>query len=159
MGVVIYFRVGLSENTLVKWRSFEYKEQDYWHNDPMVHQIVKDIDNCDYVDRTIYINKKGQMLESTELSEGARTLIALYKAPQYEYNADYLGDNCISWLLTINKMHDIHIATTRFLKFIGPAHSKEPVLDLTCVNTNTHFTTMYDFVTHLIATDLILDLH
>lgn len=156
---MIYLRVGLTGETVSFIDAYSYGIGKEIYEDPLIRDITKDLDDCQYIGDNVFQRADGRFISFDELSDGSRTLIEMHANPDNEYDMTNCGDNCFPWLIKMSKLHDIKIATTRFLKLIDPKDSKIEPIDIICVNTGTYFNNFYDFVSYLLGSNLISKLH
>ena len=84
-----------------------------WMNDPMVKQIVLDIDNTDIIkDGLLNSRVFKKFISPTELSTGSKMLILMLKDDSLSdsyFLSDRLGENCFKWVFVISKLRDINL--------------------------------------------------
>ena len=104
----IWIRNKNDENVITA-QSFDAFFEDEWFNDPMVKEIIKDIDNSDaHSFRQIDSPVLGP-ISYRELSSGTLGLIMMmYLNDDYDFSSLYFGDNCAKWILEISKNRDIN---------------------------------------------------
>jgi len=99
---------------------FEELYENEWFEDPLVRQILADIDECDYVGMRCRDRLDPNIEFSVfELSTGAKGLIMLLKM-QYDSIRIWgtaFGDNCSKWLLKIAQNRNIILELEHYLKF------------------------------------------
>lgn len=96
---------------------FRYYMKDAWFEDPIVKQIVKDIDGADVSSAYAMQHPVYGAINYTMLSSTCRTAIMLYELPNETINATYCGEKAGDWILRIGEMQDAHIALNYALLF------------------------------------------
>lgn len=88
-----------------------------WLDDPIVKQIIKDIDKSDVISPyCIYSPVLGQ-ITMDRVSGSAKALILMLKMPKMQIWAQLCGDNCCTWIIKISKIHDIHLVFSNSMGF------------------------------------------
>ncbi len=87
---------------------FDNMYYDEWFDDPIVKQIVKDIDKSDVISANNIISPVLGLINCLELSTGCKNLIIAYKTDEI-IDATNCGDNCGDWLLKIAEMKDLSV--------------------------------------------------
>lgn len=72
-----------------------------WFDDPLVKEMVKDVDDSEVVGPYLIISPVLGPIAPTHLSGGVKVLILLLKDPNFIYNISNCGDNCAKWILKI----------------------------------------------------------
>ena len=96
---------------------FNYNYEDEWFDDPMVKEMVKDVDKSDVVSQQCVVSPVLGAIPVTKISGGVKALILLLKDPSLEIWATACGDNCAKWIIEISKLHDIHIVLEHIMQF------------------------------------------
>ncbi len=107
---MIHIRFERLPNTLIY--SSDYFDVNYereWFRDPLVQQIVQDIDHSMVISDSVIDSPVLDLIGPRDLSNGAKTLILMLKEPEHEFNGTAIGDNCGAWMIRIGKMHDITV--------------------------------------------------
>lgn len=101
---------------------FDILYLDVWFSDPLVIEIVRDIDNCEVISSQLITSPILGSMSPTFLSSGCKFLIMCL---HYEdiidpdecvvFDGDRFGDNCIPWLFKIVSNKDVNIWTNRVL--------------------------------------------
>lgn len=108
-------------------RRFPFRYEDSWFDDPIVRQMVKDIENGEvYSANSIKVEPYG-VINCTQLSSTCRNLILAYKVDNVLINATYCGDSAGEWLLRLGEMKDLTISLNYPLMF--PKSIKAVVLN------------------------------
>lgn len=87
----------------------EYKPE--WFEDSFVRRVLETIDNIDIAKSSCVTFKNkitGDLHAHEKLSTGCKTVILLYKLPEYIYHARF-GDNCTDFVEEIASKQDITI--------------------------------------------------
>ena len=87
-----------------------------WFNDPVVKQMVLDIDKTEVISAYNIISPFLGGINYNGLSTGVKTLIYVYKIGGPTRSTQF-GDNCCPWLLKIAKDKDINIRMQHCLIF------------------------------------------
>lgn len=99
---------------------FEERCKPEWFDDPIVQEIIADIDTCRYVGKHCQdLLDPSIEFSIYELSTGSKGLIMLLKM-DYESIRVWgtaFGDNCSPWLLKIAENRDIVLELEHYLKF------------------------------------------
>ncbi len=97
------------------WFRFNYEEE--WFEDPLVAEIMADVDKSYYKGNQLIINDEMGPIPPERLSEGVQTLICIYKMPDLMYNATKCGENCAKWLVEIGRREDVTVNLRYYLPF------------------------------------------
>lgn len=98
---------------------FDMVYKDEWFDDPLVKQIIKDIDGSDVISSLSMNNPTFGIHTYRELSSGAVILILLLKEETNDFPL-YLtkcGDNCTPWICRISKMVDKEVYLRHLMRF------------------------------------------
>lgn len=134
---------------------FNHSYEDEWFEDPIVKQIVKDIDNTEIVSPNLAISPVLGPIPPTKISGGSKAVIQMLKRPviisnitgkQLAHPGNSCGDNCASWIYKISKMRDILLHLTYNMKFPDD-------VELTIVETGTVCKSREEFVKEWFAWD------
>ena len=96
---------------------FNYNYEDEWFDDPLVKQMVKDIDKSEVLSAYNVISPVLGSIPTTKISGGVKALILMYKLPGVYVWATACGDNCAEWLLKISEMQDVYIVLEHIMRF------------------------------------------
>lgn len=99
---------------------FDAEYEPSWFSSETAKQIIKDIDNSEYI--------SGEYIESPVLggippmmlSTGCKTLLLLLNEPELIVSGDRMGDNCFPWLLRIAEKRDITITLSHSVELMEP---------------------------------------
>ena len=94
---------------------FIYEEE--WFDDPLVREMVLDIDKTEVIDRNICISPVLGAIPPEKLSGGVKSLILMLKRPDLVMWATSCGDNCAKWIIEIAKRQDITIVLEHVMHF------------------------------------------
>lgn len=108
---------------------FNYAYYPEWLDDPLVHEMVEDVDRSKVISAGIVIHRNGLPMACTGLSGGVKCLILALKANEdFVYNSTIWGDNCTKWLAKISFLADFEIQITHFLNFfVGTNRGEDPI--------------------------------
>ena len=109
-----------------------------WFKDPMVKEMVKDVDLSDLLDNGTTMSPVLGPIPVTKISGGVKALILALKTDIVIYGTA-MGDNCSTWLAKIGKMKDVDICFEHPMKFTTD-------LDAICVDTGRIIKTPKDFL-------------
>lgn len=113
---------------------FNHVYEDNWLADPVVKQMVKDVDKSDLVDQCVISPVLGQIAPE-RLSGGVKALILLLKEdnPECYINMTACGQNCAKWLAYISTHRDCVCVQTGFhIDFT------DMDVDILCLNNGEH---------------------
>ena len=85
---------------------FKYDYEESWIIDPMVKEMIQDVDSSTVIDSGIIDSPVLGKIPPTALSGGVKTLILVKFEPEKVFNASTCGDNCAKWLLKIAEQED-----------------------------------------------------
>lgn len=108
-----------------------------WFKDPMVKDMVKDIDLSDLLDNGTTMSPVLGPIPVTQISGGVKTLILALKTDIMIWGTA-MGDNCSKWLAKISKIKDVDICFEHPMEFVTD-------LDAICVDTGRIIKTPGDF--------------
>lgn len=144
---MLYIRFGTTPETV--WgidRHFRNVYEREWFNDPLVREMVKDVDKSEVIAGTAIDSPLFGVISPLELSGGVKTLICMLKEPGKEFYGTSCGNNCGKWMIEIGKRMDVHIALMHILEFLPPSQATDPILNAVCVNTGAPINTMQDLI-------------
>lgn len=91
-----------------------------WMDDPIVKQMVKDIDKSKVVSRNVIESPVLGQIPPQWLSGGVKGLILILKETyKREYSSQIFGDNCVPWLVKLGEMVDYTLMIEHPIMFIG----------------------------------------
>lgn len=96
---------------------FKYAYEDDWITNPIVKEIIKDVDKSSVTDANLIFSPVLGMISPLLLSNGVKTLILMLHEPENIFNISTCGDNCAKWILEIGKKLDITVALYHFMDF------------------------------------------
>lgn len=96
---------------------FKYAYEDEWLADPLVKDIVKDIDNSTIIDNNLIESPVLGKIAPSILSGGTKTLMLIKNEPENIFNASTCGDNCSKWLLKIGALQDVTVNLYHIMDF------------------------------------------
>ena len=120
-------------------RYFNNVYEDDWFDDPLVREMIKDIDQSDVVGPNLIQSQILGPIPPVTLSGGVKTLILLLKKPEKCYNLNNCGDNCEKWIKAISEIHDINADLQYLLSF-------DTDFEIKVLNRNKVITTFREFV-------------
>lgn len=85
---------------------FNNQYEDIWLEDPIVSQIIKDIDKSDLISVNAVHSPILGIIPITRISGGAKALILMLKTERIIWGTA-CGDNCADWIVKISTMKDI----------------------------------------------------
>ena len=80
---------------------FKYDYEEDWIVDPMVKEMIRDVDKSTVIDSGIIDSPVLGKIPPIGLSGGVKTLILVKFEPEKVFNVSTCGDNCAKWLLKI----------------------------------------------------------
>lgn len=144
---MIHIRFERSPNTLVTASNyFNYNYEKEWFRDPLVKQIVQDIDHSTVIADAVIDSPVLDIIGPEKLSNGAKTLILMLKEPEHEFNGTAIGDNCGPWMIRIGKMHDITVVFTRIFRFHPPKEKDVADINAICDFNGMKIDSMVDYL-------------
>lgn len=93
--------------------------EDEWIIDPLVKEMIKDVDKSDVISPRIIDSPYLGPITPREISGGVKVLILMLKDDSRTYNISNCGDNCAKWILEIGKQKDITVYLEHIMKFDG----------------------------------------
>ena len=85
---------------------FKYDYEEGWIVDPMVKEMIQDVDKSVVIDSGIIDSPVLGKIPPIGLSGGVKTLILVKFEPEKVFNVSTCGDNCAKWLLKIAEQED-----------------------------------------------------
>jgi hypothetical protein len=102
---------GIHEDAMLSVDSFfNNTYNDSWFADPIVIQMVKDIDDSDVLSLNCIQSPILGQIPPTTLSGGVKALICLHMVGDLFLDLIVMGENCSKWLLHIANEQDIMVA-------------------------------------------------
>lgn len=113
---------GVLDNTIISVDGYFdsiYEYDWFMEEDPVIKQIVKDIDKSELIGMNVISPYLGS-ISIKELSGGVKTLIMMYKMDNFITDLKVMGNNCEGWILKIADMKDIQVSVTNsIMRFEG----------------------------------------
>lgn len=119
---------------------FKYDYEDSWIVDPLVKEMIQDVDNSTVLDSGVIDSPILGKIPPMNLSGGVKTLILVKFEKDKIFNASTCGDNCAKWLLKIAEEEDRTVNLHHLMQF-GKEHFTIRIL-----NTNQIVHTMEELV-------------
>lgn len=91
-----------------------------WFKDPLVQEMVRDVDNTEWVAGSVFTNDVLGDIHASELSGGVKGLMLVYKNPEgisRVFSSVIWGDNCAKWLAKLSFMVDFSLYFEHILSF------------------------------------------
>ena len=98
-------------------RYFDNVWEDEWLEDPLVKQMIKDVDNSEVISPHLIESPVLGPIGPKDISGGVKVLILLLKDTSFIYNISNCGDNCAKWILEIGKQQDVTINLRHMMSF------------------------------------------
>lgn len=107
---------------------FDFEYEDDWFDDPLVKQIVKDIDNTEVISSNMLISPILGSISCRDISGGAKGLILILKCTDHRaFRSTTFGGNCVNWIIALSRSCDFILYMDHCLEFMtrspGPATS------------------------------------
>lgn len=97
---------------------FDNQYEDEWITDPLVVEMIKDIDQSEVVGPHLIISPVLGPISTKEISGGVKTLILLaFDESGKIFNASACGDNCAKWIVRLAEKKDITINLHHVMDF------------------------------------------
>lgn len=96
---------------------FQYDYEDSWIVDPMVREMILDVDKSTVLDSGVIDSPVLGKIPPVQLSGGVKTLILVKFEKDKVFNASTCGDNCAKWLLKIAENEDRTINLRHLMDF------------------------------------------
>lgn len=96
---------------------FQYDYEDSWIIDPMVKEMIRDVDHSEVLDSGVIDSPVLGKIPPVQLSGGVKTLILVKFEKDKVFNASTCGDNCAKWLLKIAEKEDRTINLRHLMDF------------------------------------------
>ena len=97
------------------WFNYNYDPQ--WLKDDLVQEMIKGVDNSEYIDGLVINSPVLGPIPPERLSGGLKTLIMIYEKPDLIFDATSCGENCAPWLLEIGKRKDVLVNLNYLMTF------------------------------------------
>ena len=110
---------------------FKYDYEEDWIVDPMVKEMIQDVDRSTVIDSGIIDSPVLGKIPPTALSGGVKTLILVKFEPEKVFNVSTCGDNCAPFILKLAKKKNLTINLRHLMDF---GKKKFPV-DVKVLNT------------------------
>lgn len=107
---------------------FNNRYEDEWLEDPLVKQIVRDIDHSEILSNRAVESPVLGIIPLTRISGGAKALILMLKTDRIIWGTA-CGDNCADWINKISRMKDITLFYEHPMEF-------KCELNGVCIDTN-----------------------
>ncbi len=88
---------------------FKNQYEDEWIIQPLVKEIIKDIDKSEVLDSNLIDSPVLGKISPLQLAGGTKTLILMINDDSRVFNASTCGDNCAKWILKIAEEKDLII--------------------------------------------------
>lgn len=87
-----------------------------WFDDPMVKEMVRDVDGCEVVSRNCIDSPFLGQIPPQSLSGGLKALICMLKLPDKKVVFDLIvcGDNCEKWIKAISDVKDVTVTMSGY---------------------------------------------
>ena len=145
---MLHIRFERSPNTFLgASKYFDYHFEEAWFDDPLVRQIIQDIDKSTVVMGCVIRSPVLGIMPPQWLSSGAKTLILMLKEPEHEFYCTNIGDNCGPWIIRIGKMHDITVVFTRIFLLHPPEERDVADINGICDFNGIKIDSMVDYMT------------
>lgn len=96
---------------------FRYDYEDSWIVDPMVKEMIQDVDKSTVLDSGVIDSPVLGKIPPVQLSGGVKTLMLVKFEREKIFNASTCGDNCAKWLLKIAEQEDRTINLRHLMDF------------------------------------------
>lgn len=105
-------RCNVSDDNMILYPgvTFDYVYEDSWFESDVVRDILKDIDNTEYIGGSVFRSDLG-IHTAKQLSGGVKTLILMYigYGEGKYYPLSWLGENCYKYLDKVSEGRTIHL--------------------------------------------------
>ena len=126
---------------------FKNDYEDEWIIDPMVRDMIRDIDHSEVMDTGVVDSPVLGKIPPINLSGGVKTLILVRFEPGRIFNASTCGDNCAKWLLKIAEHEDRTINLRHIMNFGDGPFEIEILNNGTIVHNSREYTdTAVDYI-------------
>lgn len=128
---------------------FDHNYEDEWLEDPLVREMVLDVDNSEIVSPYCVISPILGQIPITKISAGIKAVILMLKQDKPVWTPA-CGDNCTKWIAEVGKVKDITIFVGHYLHFADD-------FDAVCIDDNRQIHTVYEWeecmLDHFLADD------
>lgn len=114
-----------------------------WFNSKLAKEIIKSIDNSDYIDGEYLKSPVLGSISPRDLSSGCKGVLLLLNEANIVVRGERFGDNCAKWILKVAEIKDITITINHVLKFPEP-------FKIRCLNTDKILTSYKDYINELV---------
>ena len=111
---IVFGRENLEEFELDARLIFRRNKKPEWFQDEFVRQFLKEIDGTTVLFEEALLDYKGRGISTEMISTGCKTLCCIYFLDGWFYGS-LLGDNCIPFLLKIEKKKDVNIMLEHYM--------------------------------------------
>lgn len=120
-----------------------------WFSSDLAREIVKGIDNTEYIDGEYFQSPVLGGIPPRDLSSGCKGVLLALNEDDIILSGERFGDNCCEWLLEVAKLKDVTISLNHIMDF------KEP-FSIRILNTNRVVTNSKDYVRELLKVKGVL---
>lgn len=96
---------------------FKYDYEDSWIIDPMVREMILDVDKSTVIDSGVIDSPVLGKISPLGLSGGVKTLILVKFDTDKVFNVSTCGDNCAKWLLRLAESEDRTVNLLHLMDF------------------------------------------
>ena len=96
---------------------FKNDYEDEWITDPMVTQMIRDVDQSDVLTNGVIDSPVLGKIPPLSISGGVKTLIIVLFDHDRIFNVSTCGDNCAKWLLRIAEKEDCIVNLRHIMNF------------------------------------------
>lgn len=122
---------------------FDAQYETSWSNSKLAKEIIKDIDDTEYVKDAYLQSPLLGAISPRDLSTGCKATLLLLNEDDIIVRGERFGDNCAKWILKVADIKDVTITLNHVLKFPEPFKIK-------CINTGKILTTYKDYINELV---------
>lgn len=141
-------------------RYFDNVWEDEWLEDPLVKQMIKDVDNSEVISPHLIESPVLGPISPKDISGGVKVLILLLKDTSFIYNISNCGDNCAKWIIEIAKIYEKEQNSdlTVFLEHIMDFGTCQPLgIDFKIMNSNKIVKNTVDYVDEVIKAEYLVE--
>jgi len=115
--------------------------EDAWFSDPLVREMIQDVDKSVVVDGTLISSPVLGSIPPERLSGGVKALICMYMCDDFCVDLIVCGQNCQKWICEISKLKQVRATLSGYdLTF------KDCDIKAVCLNDNSKINTPRDWV-------------
>jgi hypothetical protein len=141
--VTVYFGMqGDEVKSADKYFDSVYEED--WFDDPIVKQMVMDIDKTEIVGPYLAISPVFGAIPPLEISGGVKCLILMYKLPDYHASGFNMGDNCYEWVVKLGEICDCRVSIESAI-LVGDLSSDQSRFNAIVGNTGEKINTIAEY--------------